>query len=165
VALAPVTTVARYGFAGHSDSPRFVTNTAGTVIDYAIGLPGNTTLVHSPSGMVYSHANVHGDAVTVTNGSSGNGTWTGYSGPYGEQATATTPSNTNLAGTNWGWHGDQKRVTDRGYVHMGARLYTPPTVVSSQSTRSKAAARMTTCMSAATQFRQRMCPAGAGGTR
>lgn len=48
-----------------------------------------------------------------------------YSGPYGEQASSTTPPNTNVSGTNWGWHGEQKRISDRGLVHMGARLYAP----------------------------------------
>lgn len=124
VALIPIMAVARYGFGGHADSPRFITNAAGSLTDFAIGLVGNTTLVYSPSGTVYSHANVHGDAVTVTN-LAGNRTWTGYSGPYGEQASAATPTNTNVPGTSWGWHGDQKRITDRGLVHMGARIYSP----------------------------------------
>ncbi|MGH2760456.1 MAG: PA14 domain-containing protein [Actinomycetota bacterium] len=123
VALIPLASIARYGFAGHADSPRFITNSAGSLTDFAIGLVGNTTLAYSPSGTVYSHANVHGDTVTVTN-LSGNRTWTGYSGPYGEQAT-TTPPNTNVSGTSWGWHGDQKRISDRGLVHMGARLFAP----------------------------------------
>jgi RHS repeat-associated protein len=122
VALAPVTTVARYGYPGHSDNSHYTTNIAGTVTAWAIGLPGNTTYMQSADGIGYSHANTHGDTVTVTD-NAGNRVWTGITGPYGERVTTTDPGNTNAPGTSWRSLGQQQRLTDRNIIHMGARPY------------------------------------------
>ncbi|MGH9894220.1 MAG: RHS repeat-associated core domain-containing protein, partial [bacterium] len=123
VALVPLTTVGRYGYPGHDDNPQFTKNTSGGFIDMTIGLVGNTAYVVTASGINYSHANLHGDAVTVTN-STGNRIWTGFTGPFGESI-GTAPPNTNLSGTSWRWHGGDQRVTDRSIIHMGARPYSP----------------------------------------
>ena len=123
VTLVPLTTVGRYGYPGHTDNPQFTKNVAGGFIDMTVALMGNTSYVVTASGINYSHANLHGDAVTVTNATR-NRVWTGFSGAYGE-AIDSAPPNTNVSGTSWRWHGEQQRITDRSIVHMGARPYSP----------------------------------------
>jgi RHS repeat-associated protein len=124
VALVPTNSVGRYGFPGHTDNPQFTKNTAGGFVDMIVGtLPGNTAYVVTAAGVLYSHANLHGDTVTVTNASR-NRVWTGFSGPYGELSTGTEPPNTNVTGTSWRWHGQQQRLSDRSIVQVGARPYT-----------------------------------------
>ena len=125
IALIPLTTVARYGYSGHTDSHQWVRNSAATIVETLVGLPGNTThVIRATGGNLYSHANQHGDTVTIT-AASGARTWTGYSGPYGETASSDQASNTATTGTSLGWHGQQQRLTDRNLVHMGARPYLP----------------------------------------
>jgi RHS repeat-associated protein len=124
IALVPLTQVARYGFAERDDTPQFTKNTTGGFIDFSVALPGNTTYVITGAGVNYSHANVHGDAATVTN-ASGNRVWTGFTGPYGEPTSGSAPPNTNVSGTSWRWVGAYGRIADRSVVHMGARPYVP----------------------------------------
>jgi len=127
IALTPLTNVTRYGYASHTDNSQFAKNTAGTVVETTIGLPGNTTAITTTTGAIYSHANQHGDTATTTSANTatiGNRISTGYTGPYGEAATV-APQNTDAPGTSFGWHGQQQRLTDRGLIHMGARPYTP----------------------------------------
>lgn len=124
LALAPAITPARYSYAGHSDSPQHLLDNTGAVIEGMIGLAGNTTFTSGPSGVTYSHANIHGDTITITD-AAGQRAWTGYNGPYGEKPTSTSPPNTSVANTGWGWHGQQQRLTDGAIIHMGARPYNP----------------------------------------
>lgn len=124
VAIVPLTSVVRLGYERHDDNSTFMDNTSGVRIGAAIALPGNTTYVLASGGWSYSHANIHGDAVTVTN-LSGARVWTGFTGPYGEPTTGTAPPNTIAAGTSWRWHGKDHRLTDRSIVQMGARPYSP----------------------------------------
>lgn len=122
VALAPKTSVARYGYSGHTDSSSFTRDTSGALLDLTVPLTGNTALVFTPAGFQYAHSNLHGDVVTLTD-VSGNRVSTNFSGPYGEATGGTDPVDTNVSGTNLRWHGMQQRITDRGIVQMGARPY------------------------------------------
>ncbi|MDQ1500885.1 MAG: hypothetical protein QOI86_4225 [Actinomycetota bacterium] len=72
----------------------------------------------------WSYANIHGD-VTATADNNGTRTWIGWYGPYGENPAGLTPGNTAAGGTNWGWKGQQQRLSDRDLIHMGARPYVP----------------------------------------
>jgi RHS repeat-associated protein len=125
LALVPVTTTVRYSYAGHSDRSNLTTTTAGVAVDFTIPLVGNTAFTWSATqGYRFSHFNIHGDTITVTD-MSGNRVWTGLTGPHGEQASAAVPTNTGITGTRLGWHGKDQRLTDRSIVHMGARPYSP----------------------------------------
>jgi RHS repeat-associated protein len=124
LALAPAITAARYSYAGHTDNPQHILDSTGAVVEGILGLPGNTTFTSRLSEVTYSHANVHGDTITITD-STGQRLWTGYNGPYGETPVSSAPPNTNVANTSWGWHGQQQRLTDGPIIHMGARPYSP----------------------------------------
>ena len=125
VAIRAVTTVRHLVYDGHSDSPQLTTTTGGGVVDFTIPLVGEALLTwNATDGYGFTHTNTHGDAVTIT-GVSGNRVWTGLTGPYGEQASGTLPSNTGMGGTRWGWHGSDGRLTDRTIVQLGARPYHP----------------------------------------
>lgn len=108
----------------HSDNSQFTTTPSGAFTDFAIALPGNTTFILSSTGYGYSHANLHGDTIAITD-LNGTRIWQGHNGPYGEPASGATPTNTNVPGTAWGWHGQQQRLTDRTLIHLGARPYHP----------------------------------------
>jgi RHS repeat-associated protein len=123
VALVPVTTVARFGYTGHGEKSSFVRDGAGAIVERTISLQGGTVYGAGPSGIIWSHTNTHGDVTTTTN-SSGVRTWSGYSGPYGESATA-GPPNATIAGASYGWHGGDQQMADRTVISMGARLYSP----------------------------------------
>jgi RHS repeat-associated protein len=72
----------------------------------------------------WSYSNIHGD-VTATANSSGTRTWIGWYGPYGENPSGSNPANGTAPGTDWGWHGQQGRMSDRDLIQMGARPYAP----------------------------------------
>ncbi|MGI8491423.1 MAG: RHS repeat-associated core domain-containing protein, partial [Acidimicrobiales bacterium] len=56
----------------------------------------------------------------------GNRTWTGYWGPYGENASGgIPPTDTAVAGASYGYNGAQGKLTDGNIVLMGARPYLP----------------------------------------
>jgi RHS repeat-associated protein len=92
-------------------------------VERTIGLPGGTLYGTGPTGVVWSHANLHGDIVTTTN-PTGARTWSGYAGPFGENATP-APPNTTMVGASYGWHGKDQRYADRSITPMGARPYSP----------------------------------------
>ena len=123
IALAPAITAARYSYSGHNDNPEHVLDVGGSVIERNVALPGSTTYTTTPTGATYSHANAHGDTVTITD-PTGQRIWTGHNGPYGEQP-APAGANTTIPNTAWGWHGQQSRLTDGEVIHLGARPYSP----------------------------------------
>jgi RHS repeat-associated protein len=127
VALLPVSTTSRLGYSGESDNSGFTQNTSGTTTGLNISLPGGATDAVGPTGAVWSYSNLHGDTVTTTDGS-GNRTWTGYWGPYGETASNNgQPANDIMPGTSFGYNGQQQKLSDTsaGIVFMGARPYQP----------------------------------------
>jgi RHS repeat-associated protein len=125
VALAPAVTAARYSYGGHHDRPDRVLDVGGSVIEHHVGLPGNATYTATAAGVLYRHANAHGDTVTTT-GASGERVWAGHHGPYGETPTPEpADGTTTVPNTSWGWHGHQARLTDNNLIHMGARPYHP----------------------------------------
>lgn len=121
------TTIARYGFSGDGDTPDFVTDAAGTVIERSVGLPGGVTVTKRTSGDVWSYPNIHGDVMAVTN-SSGikQGNTMSYD-PYG-QALGSLPDNSH-GNYDYGWLGGHQRGLEHegaiATIEMGARQYVP----------------------------------------
>jgi RHS repeat-associated protein len=124
IALIPLNTVSRLGYTGHSDNSGFVQNTAGSVTGLTIPLPGGASYGTGLNGTIYSYTDLHGDTIATAD-QNGNRTWTGYWGPYGENASGTIPANTILPGANYGYNGQQQKLTDGNIVQMGARPYQP----------------------------------------
>jgi len=118
VALVPRNTVSRLGYAAESDAAGFVQTPSGSVAEVMIPLQGGVTY----DGGVWSYANVRGDTIATTD-ISGNLTWTGYWGPYGEAASGSTPANSMMPGVNYGYNGKQQKLSDVGLIEMGARSY------------------------------------------
>jgi RHS repeat-associated protein len=126
VALIPAATSTQHlGYSGQTDSSGFTESTAGTVIGLSIDLPGGTTYETSPSATMWSYTNNHGDTITTTD-NNGHITWSGYWGPYGENASGNgPPTDTAITGGSYGYNGAQGKVTDTavGITLMGARPY------------------------------------------
>ena len=142
-----VSGVTNYGFTGVGDTPDFTTDSAGTVTQKYITLPGDvlvTIKVDSTSAgaVTYSLPNIHGDIFATVN-ADGALMDTFMTGPFGEvlpnqpappsQAVALSdrPLNTT-AGTSFGYLGQHEKITDTetspisgGIVQMGARVYLP----------------------------------------
>jgi RHS repeat-associated protein len=125
VALSAATSTARLGYQGQRDSSTFTQTTTGTTIGTSIDLPAGINMSTTPAGTVWSYSNSHGDTITTTD-NSGNLTWSGYWGPYGENASGTSPpTNTALSSATFGYNGAQNKLTDSGtgLTIMGARPY------------------------------------------
>jgi RHS repeat-associated protein len=121
------TTVARYGFSGGGDTPDFVTDAAGTVIERSIGLPGGATVTKRGTGDVWSYPNVHGDVMAVANPSGIKQGNTMTYDPYGEALDA-LPDNSH-GNLDHGWLGQHQRGLEHEgairTIEMGARQYLP----------------------------------------
>jgi RHS repeat-associated protein len=125
VALTPATSIDRLGYTGESDSSGFTQTTVGTTIGTTVGLPGGVIYNATPTGTVWLYTNNHGDVIETTD-NTGNRTWTGYWGPYGENASGTTsPADTAIVGGSYGYNGGQGKLTEGNLVLMGARPYFP----------------------------------------
>jgi len=126
IALVPAAgSTQRLGYTGETDGSGFTQSTSGSLLGVTIGLAGGASYATAPGGSVmWSYTNLHGDTITTLN-NSGNLTWSGYWGPYGENASGTTPANTALTGATYGSNGTQGKLTNigAGIILMGARPY------------------------------------------
>lgn len=125
VALTPQTSTARLGYQAQDDNGTFTQATTGITTGTSIDLPGGINYSTTPNGTVWSYTNTHGDTISTTD-NSGNLTWSGYWGPYGEQPTGVpAPANTALTGATYGYNGALNKLTDTasGITIMGARPY------------------------------------------
>jgi RHS repeat-associated protein len=117
----------RYGYTGAGDVGAATINTAGTVIERAISLPGGVLVTKRAGGDVWSYPNLHGD-ITVTTNPAGTVTQTGVGyDPYGNPTSNVDNQNGNV---DHGWLGQHKRLTDHQTgitptIQMGARPYHP----------------------------------------
>ncbi len=135
----------QYGFTGSGDTPDFLTDAAGTVIQKYLTLPGDVLVTIKPQSQsagatTYSLPNIHGDIFATVN-ADGALLGTFMTGPFGEvlQNTITqlagalnptaTPTNT-ADGTTYGYVGQHEKMTDTesspilgGITQMGARVY------------------------------------------
>jgi RHS repeat-associated protein len=126
IALTPAAiTTQRLGYNGQTDTSGFTQTPTGTTIGINIGLPAGISYTTTPTATTWSYTNNHGDTITTAN-STGTINWTGYWGPYGENASGGLPPNdTAIAGGSYGYNGTQGKLTDGNLVLMGARPYLP----------------------------------------
>ena len=125
-----------YGFTGSGDSPDFLLDTNGDVIQKYLTLPGDVLVTIKPQStsagaVTYSLPNIHGD-IYLTVDADGLVKSTHQAGPFGEQLpNQTVPTNT-ASGTSWNYVGQHQKLTDietspisGGVIQMGARVYIP----------------------------------------
>lgn len=135
----------KYGFTGSGDTPDFLTDNAGTVVQKYLTLPGDVLVTIKPQSTsagatTYSLPNLHGDIFATVN-ADGALASTFMTGPFGETlpnqssqlagatSPSTTPSNT-APGTTYQYVGQHEKLTDTetssilgGVTQMGARVY------------------------------------------
>ncbi|MBL8121201.1 hypothetical protein JNM87_00425 [Candidatus Saccharibacteria bacterium] len=141
-----------YGYTASGDSPDFVKDNSGTIVEKYLTLPGDVLLTIRPTEpdsqkqKTYSLPNIHGDIFATTN-TSGivQGTFT--AGPFGEslnitgsnqtqpviahlanQPNSNNPNNTRT-GTSYDYVGQHQKLTETSLalqpMQMGARVYIP----------------------------------------
>jgi RHS repeat-associated protein len=136
-----------YGFTGAGDTPDFLLNSAGEVIQKYVTLPGDVlvtikTQSQSAGATTISLPNIHGDIFATVN-ADGALLSTFATGPFGEtlpiqlvqpaSALLSAASPTNTAdGTTYQYVGQYQKLTDidassisGGVTQMGARVYLP----------------------------------------
>jgi RHS repeat-associated protein len=121
---------AKYAYTASADSPSLTLNSAGTVTERTISLPGGVVVTTrgATASDVWSYPNIHGDIIATTNGAGIKaGATRGYD-PFGNLlGTSTTPDN-SAGPFDYGWHGSAQRPVEysSGFtplIEMGARQY------------------------------------------
>lgn len=126
----------KYGFTGSGDSPDFLTNGAGEIVEKYLILPGDVIAtikpnVQSAGATTFSLPNIHGDTMATVNA---DGALTGsfMTGPFGEALPNQTHPNNTAEGTTWNYVGQHQKLTETesspipgGIIQMGARVYIP----------------------------------------
>ncbi len=114
----------RYGFTGAGDTPDFVTDSTGTILEKYLQLPGGVTKTYRGDKRVFSLPNLHGDIFATTD-AAGSLTGTFTYDPFGNKL-ATLPDNTT-GGSTFGWVGQHQKDTETNFtlqpIEMGARVY------------------------------------------
>jgi RHS repeat-associated protein len=118
-------TTVRYAFSGFSDNPVAVLNSAGSVLQQLVVLPGGVLATVQSSGTVWSYPDLHGNVTVTTNnaGSRVNGP-VAYD-PWGQPVSGSqTPVNAT-GGNVLGAFGTNSKLTDSatGITILGARAY------------------------------------------
>ena len=117
----PTTTTQRYSHTAGGDSPDVVLNTANTVIEYTIGLPGGVMFQERGATDTWSYPNVHGDVMTTADHT---GAKTG-SYRYDPNGKTLTSGVDNQAGNmDYGWLGQtptRTRTRPRPQYHRDGR--------------------------------------------
>ncbi|HRF28045.1 MAG TPA: PA14 domain-containing protein [Candidatus Saccharibacteria bacterium] len=118
-----------YGYTSAADSPAFVTDGSGTVVQKYLSLPGGVNVTIKPQStsagaVTYSLSNLHGDTMATVN-ADGLATLQAPTGPYGELLVQ-PPTNT-VDGASFAYVGAFKKTTDTALsitpTQMGARVY------------------------------------------
>ena len=122
-----------YGFTGSGDTPDFVMDGNGTVIEKYVTLPGDVVMTIRPTqtgaaNKTYSLSNIHDDIFATTN-ALGQLTTTHTTGPFGEALLAQTNPNNTVLGTTFNYVGQHEKITETSFttnlIQMGARVYAP----------------------------------------
>lgn len=125
-----------YGFTGSGDSPDFLLDVNGDVIQKYLTLPGDVLVTIKPQStsagaVTYSLPNIHGD-IYLTVDADGLVKAAHQTGPFGEKLSSLTAPNNTADGTTWNYVGQHQKMTDTetsliagGIVQMGARVYVP----------------------------------------
>lgn len=130
----------QYGFTGTGDTPDFVKNSSGTIIQKTLQLPGSVLLTLQPTDpqpanqKQYSLPNLHDDVLLLTdaggaNTSTGNGPANSYLyDPFGNPIPGSTLP-TNTPNGSYGYVGQHEKLTESNFaltpIQMGARVYLP----------------------------------------
>ncbi|HEU4913808.1 MAG TPA: PA14 domain-containing protein [Candidatus Saccharimonadales bacterium] len=121
----------RYGYTASGDTPDFIKQTDGTVVEKYLSLPGGVTVTIRPSASgggqkTYSLPNIHGDNMATLDGS-GTRTATSIVGPFGEPIPGQQSLDNSLSGTTFSYVGQHQKLTESSYaltpIQMGARVY------------------------------------------
>lgn len=125
-----------YGFTGSGDSPDFLLDGNGDVVQKYVTLPGDVVVTIKPDSTsagatTYSLPNIHGDIMATVN-ADGALIATHLTGPFGEVLSDQTTPNNTATGTSWNYVGQHQKLTDTdtspisgGIIQMGARVYIP----------------------------------------
>lgn len=131
-----VTSRVTYGFTGSGDSPDFLLDESGDVLQKYIMLPGDVLVTIKPQSnsagaTTYSLPNIHGDIYATVN-ADGQLISTHATGPFGETLPNQIMPNNTTSGTTWNYVGQHQKLTDfetsnisGGIIQMGARVYIP----------------------------------------
>ena len=122
-----------YGYTGSGDTPDLLLDSAGSVKEKYLTLPGGALLTLRPDETdqakqaMWSLPNVHGDIFITTDRNGANPTTYDYD-PFGNKLTASLPTNT-ATNSSYGWVGQHQKATEAGFIlaptQMGARVYLP----------------------------------------
>lgn len=120
-----------YGYTADGDSPSFVTDGAGTVVQKYLTLPGGVTITVKPQSssagaVTYSLSNLHGDTMATVD-ADGLATVQAPTGPFGEMLPSSGKPNNTVDGASFAYVGRAKKTTDTDFAitptQMGARVY------------------------------------------
>lgn len=120
-----------YGYTSGSDSPSFITDSSGTIVQKYLTLPGGVNVTIKPQStsagaVTYSISNMHGDTMATIN-ADGTPTVQAPTGPFGEILPASDIPNNTVDGASYGYVGRFKKTTDTDFAiaptQMGARVY------------------------------------------
>jgi RHS repeat-associated protein len=120
-----------YGYTASGDSPNFVTDGAGTVVQKYLSLPGGVSVTIKPQSssagaVTYSVSNLHGDTMATVN-ADGLATVQAPTGPFGEMLPTSGVPNNTVDGASFAYVGGYKKTTDTDFAitptQMGARVY------------------------------------------
>jgi RHS repeat-associated protein len=125
---------ANYGFTGDGDTPDFIKDSNGNVIEKYLLLAGDVVMTirsneaDAKKQKTYSLPNIHDDVFATTN-ASGELVSTHATGPFGEELSGQTVPNNTVAGTSWSYVGQHEKLTETDFntdlTQMGARVYAP----------------------------------------
>lgn len=124
----------RYGFTSNEDSPDYVLNANGQIIQKYVQLPGGVLLSLEPNEIAvkqksYSLPNIHGD-VLITSDRMGTASSDVFMySPFGELLGSVTAPDNQTGMVNYGWLGSHQKSSEANFtltpVQMGARVYLP----------------------------------------
>jgi RHS repeat-associated protein len=127
VLLKPRTETQRYGFSGGGDTADLTLDTANTIVESTIALPGGVLFTSRTAGSIWSYPNIHGDiAATADNAGVKQGATSVYD-PFGQLIGGLLVDN-SAGSYDYAWLGKQQRGLEhtpglQPIIEMGARQY------------------------------------------
>lgn len=114
----------RYGFTGTGDTPDFVKDPSGNIVEKYEQLPGGVLLTKRNTTSTFSLVNVHGDVMATTDAAGANQATFTYD-PFGNPVSGAPVNSTT--GSTFGWVGQHEKDTETQFTlaptEMGARVY------------------------------------------
>lgn len=120
----------RYGYTAGGDTADLTLDDTGALIESVIGLPGGVTAtITGGTTQIWAYPNIHGDLLTLTDGSGDKQGGTHHWTPFGEPLTGDPDTTTAASGHTYGWLGQHQKPTETDLtlptIQMGARIYLP----------------------------------------